>query len=247
MLLVARDERQPDLGLGDVDRRSLAAMLDVDDVHALLGDEIEELQQLAGPVGHPRAYDEIAARLGQAMPHNRDERRRVDVPSRQDDGDGARSLDPAGEQRRHARRAGAFDDELRPLEAEHDRLRDLPARDLDHVVAGRGSCSPRRRAPSPRCRRLPQSLRDPSARPQRESRAWRARFLPRARHRQRGRPPPPRRRAGPPSSRPTVPWPATTTGSSNAWMYVAPADSAWSWPACTACSKPSPTSSTSAP
>ena len=38
------------------------------------------------------------------------------------------------QQRRHTRGTRALDDELRPLEAEHDRLRDLRARHLHHRV-----------------------------------------------------------------------------------------------------------------
>ena len=51
------------------------------------------------------------------------------------------AVDPAGEQRRDAGGARAFDDELRALEAEHDRLRDLLARHLDRSgpAARRGS------------------------------------------------------------------------------------------------------------
>ena len=139
------------------------------------------------------------------------------------------SLDPAGEQRRHARRAGALDDELRPLEAEHDRLRDLPARDLDH-----GRCGVEDRA------RQAAELLHRDAVGDRESFVTRphahdaspgafASAMPAA------SPPPPTgtttvstSSSCSASSSPTVPWPATTTGSSNAWMYVAPAASACS-------------------
>ena len=49
------------------------------------------------------------------------------------------------------------------------------------------------------------------------------------------------------SSSPSVPWPATTRGSSNACTNVAPVDSTWSRAAATASSNPSPPSTTDAP
>ena len=51
MGLVAHRERQLDLGLTDRELHPLAVVLDRDDVPALRGDELEQLDQLAGPVG----------------------------------------------------------------------------------------------------------------------------------------------------------------------------------------------------
>src|SRR5262245_22495464 len=47
VLLVARDQRQLDANVGDLERDALAAVLDRDDVRALLGDRPQQLDQLA--------------------------------------------------------------------------------------------------------------------------------------------------------------------------------------------------------
>src|SRR6266480_5535720 len=67
VLFIARDERQLDLGLADRNVHSLAVVLDVDYVSALLRNEREQLDQLPGSVGELRPHDEIAARDRQAV------------------------------------------------------------------------------------------------------------------------------------------------------------------------------------
>ncbi len=47
MIRVARRERELDLGLGDGDLHPLAMVLDGNDVRALFGEQLEELDQLA--------------------------------------------------------------------------------------------------------------------------------------------------------------------------------------------------------
>ena len=137
MLEVARRHRQLDFGLGDRDVHPLAVMLDGDDVHALLGAQLQQLVQLARPVGDARADDEVAPRDREPVTHDRDEQRRVDVAAGEHDRDGAGTADLAREQRGDADRAGTLDDELRPLEQQHDRLADLLVGHVDHVVEQR--------------------------------------------------------------------------------------------------------------
>ena len=124
VLLVAGHQRQLDLALAHRDVHALAVVLDRDDVHPLLGDQRQQLDQLARPVGHARAHDEVAARERQPVAHDRDQQRRVDVAAREHGDDRRRSRRPCREQeRRDADGARALDDELRALEQEHDRLR----------------------------------------------------------------------------------------------------------------------------
>ena len=98
------------------------------------GHEIEHVAELSRTVGDERPEREEAARLGQAVAHHGDERRRVDVPSGEDHRDGARSGDAAGEHRGKPDGAGALDEQLRALQAQDERLRDLLVRDGDGVV-----------------------------------------------------------------------------------------------------------------
>jgi hypothetical protein len=58
VLLVPRDEGELDLGPLHRKIHPLAVMLDREDVHALLGDQAEELGELPGPVLEPRPDDE---------------------------------------------------------------------------------------------------------------------------------------------------------------------------------------------
>ena len=60
MGLVARPERQLDLGLGERDVHPLAVVLDRDDVDALLGDPGQELRERARPVSNLRPQDKKA-------------------------------------------------------------------------------------------------------------------------------------------------------------------------------------------
>ena len=125
MRLVAHRERQLDLGLADREPHPLAVVLDGDDVGALLGDELQELDQLAGTVAEPRADDEEAARLRQPVAHHLDQQRRVDVAAGEEDADLVLPARLAGEHGGDRGRAGALDQQLRPLEQEHDRVADL--------------------------------------------------------------------------------------------------------------------------
>jgi hypothetical protein len=58
--LVAHRQRQLDLRLADREPHPLAVVLDGDDVGPLLGDELEQLDQLARTVAEPRSDDEEA-------------------------------------------------------------------------------------------------------------------------------------------------------------------------------------------
>ena len=54
VLLVARDQRELDADVGDLERHAFAAVLDRDDVRATVGD-VEQLYQLAGAIGEAAA------------------------------------------------------------------------------------------------------------------------------------------------------------------------------------------------
>ena len=122
-----------------------AVVLDGDDVAALLRDERQQLDQLARAVGRLRAHDEVAARGGQPVAHDRRSAASGRCCRRRARRSPARAADLPGEQRRDADRARALDDELRALEQQHDRLADLLVRDRDDVVEqirrGAASCS----------------------------------------------------------------------------------------------------------
>ena len=134
VLLVAHHQRQLDLALGHGHVHPLAVVLDREDIPHLLGDEREELDQLARPVREARAQDEIAAGEREPVPHDRDQQRRVDVPAGEDGDHRAAAAHAVGEQRRDRRRARALDHELRALEQEDDRLADLLVGHDDDVV-----------------------------------------------------------------------------------------------------------------
>ena len=134
MRLVAHGERQLDLGLADRELHALAVMLDRHDVRALLGHELEQLDQLPGPVAEPGADDEVAACGRQSVPHHLDQRRRIDVAARQERAHLVLSPCLAGEHRCDRDRACTLHEQLRPFEQEHDRMADLLVRDGDDVV-----------------------------------------------------------------------------------------------------------------
>ena len=133
--LVAHRERQLDLGLADRQLHPLAVMLDGDDVRALLGDELQELDELAGAVG-----EAACGRRGSGPPASA----RAASPGSGASGRCCRrrgsrttSSSPgtlAGEQRGDRRGAGALDEQLRPLEQQHDRVADLLVGDGDDLV-----------------------------------------------------------------------------------------------------------------
>src|SRR5918994_1775275 len=83
VLLVSRGEGELDLGPRHGKIHPLAVMLDREDVHAFLGDQAEELGELAGPVLEPRPDDEEPARPRERVPRHLDEEARVDVPARE--------------------------------------------------------------------------------------------------------------------------------------------------------------------
>ena len=134
VLLVTRRDDDLELGLEGRRRAPLSVMVDRDDVAAATSDEVEHVPQLAGPVGNEQPDREEAARLGEPMAKHRDERRGVDVPSREHDRDRARAGHATGEERSQADRSRSLDEELRPLDAEDERLRDLLVRNRDGVV-----------------------------------------------------------------------------------------------------------------
>ena len=126
MLRIARQQRELDAGVADRHARRLALVLDLDHVHALAGEQVEQLRELARPVEHARAQDEVAAGEREPAPHHLHHERRVDVAAgeEREHRPGA-AADEALEDRGDADRARALDDELRPLGEEDDRLRDL--------------------------------------------------------------------------------------------------------------------------
>ena len=68
------------------------------------------------------------------MPEDGEQERRIDVPAREERAHRALSLRLAREQRSDPDGAGAFDEELRALEQERDRLADLLVGHLDDLV-----------------------------------------------------------------------------------------------------------------
>ena len=92
------------------------------------------MPELAGTIGDQHAHREVAAGARQAEPHHGDERRRVDVPSGEDDRDRVLSPGPPAQHRGESDRACALHEQLLALEAEDERVRDLLVRHLDHVV-----------------------------------------------------------------------------------------------------------------
>ena len=108
--------------------------LHLDDVAALVRDELQELQQLARMVGDARSQHEEASGARQPVPHHRHEQRRVDVAAGEQCAHIARAADLPCEQRGDRGRAGTFDDELRALEQQRDRLGDLLVVDVDDLV-----------------------------------------------------------------------------------------------------------------
>ena len=134
MRTVPGQERQLDAGLADGQVGRLALVLDLDDVHALLGQQRQELRQLARPVGDAGPDDEVAVGDGEAVAHHRDEEGGVDVPAGEHRHRRPAASDLAREKRRDADGARALDDELRPLEEEHDGLADLLVGHRDDVV-----------------------------------------------------------------------------------------------------------------
>src|SRR5439155_25646887 len=93
MLLVAREERRLDFGLGHRHVHPLAMVLDRDDIRMLLGEERQQLDQLAGTVREPGADDQIAARGREAVAHDLNQERRVDVAAGEERDDWAVSSD----------------------------------------------------------------------------------------------------------------------------------------------------------
>src|SRR5215213_5801944 len=112
MVAIAGRQSELDLRLDDGQVEALAVVLDRDHVHALLGDQGQELQQLAGAVGDLRAHDEVAARGRQPATHDGDQQGRIDVPARQQRRDLALAADPLREDGGEGRRAGPFDHQL---------------------------------------------------------------------------------------------------------------------------------------
>ena len=251
MPLVACREREPDLRLDDVDRRALAD---------------GARRRARSPAPSQRGRGASAIRPGDPGPAFARRGGPASVrPWRMTEMSVVASMFPPERitatgpilhlAREHGGNTGgarAFDDELRPLEHEHDRLRDVGA---PHFHPGFEPFVENR---------LGQRTRLLDGDPVRDSKASGGVFTPITRTPERldctarampAASPPPRRaprpspapRAASASSRPIVPCPATTSGSSNACTYVAPVAFAWRSPASTASSKLSPVISTRAP
>ena len=122
-------------------------VVDRDDVPALPRDEVEEVRELARPVGDQRADGQIAARAREPVLEHGDQRRRVDVPAGEHDRDRPRASGAPGQEGRDPDRARALHEQLLPLEAEEERVRDLLVSDLHDVVEQCGRGSPTRARP----------------------------------------------------------------------------------------------------
>jgi hypothetical protein len=109
-------------------------VLDRDDVRALAREQREQLHELARPVGNARPHDEVAAADRQPVTHHGDQQRRVDVAAGEEHAHRPFAADLPRQERGEPGRSRALDDELRPLEQEQDRLRDLLVADVDDVV-----------------------------------------------------------------------------------------------------------------
>ena len=72
------------------------------------------------------------------MPCDLDQERGVDVPAGENRADGSIAPDLPGQESGHRGGARALDDELHPLEQEHDRVCDLGVGDGDDVVEAVG-------------------------------------------------------------------------------------------------------------
>ena len=91
-------------------------------------------RELPRPVRNEDLHDEVAPRDGEPEADDGAQRGGVDVPTSEHRRDEPLAAGAAGEDRGHRRRSGALDDELRALEQQHDRLRDLLVVDHDDVV-----------------------------------------------------------------------------------------------------------------
>ena len=120
---VAREQRQLDAGLADRDPAVSRWCSTSTTFTRSSASSVEQLRELAGPVGDARAHDEVAAGEREPVAHHRDEQRGVDVSAREQRR--ARPAPPPTLPASSAAtldRARALDDELRPLEQEDDGL-----------------------------------------------------------------------------------------------------------------------------
>ena len=92
MLLITRRDDELDLGLERARRAALPMVVDGDDIAAALRDRGRGRSQLSWPVGDEQADRRKRPPCVEAVPEDRDERRRIDVPAREDDGHGAGAL-----------------------------------------------------------------------------------------------------------------------------------------------------------
>ena len=233
--------------LAHVQVEPLADVLDVQQVGAGVRHQRQQLRQRPRAVGQPRQQDEPSPGAGSraAAPPRRAARRRRCRPTgpRPSCRRHRRRIRP-DEQRGHAHRPGALDDELGALEQEHHRLGDVVLADDQQLVdpaarSARSVSSPGRLTAIPSAivrstRRRPspassEARNGAHARPGRRRPDARALRLDRDRdpadqptaadrddHARRGRAP------GASNSSPTPPWPAITSGSSNGWTNAQP-------------------------
>src|ERR671918_169005 len=132
VLLVPHREGELDLRAGDREVHALAMVVDAEHVRAPLGDERDQAGEVAGPVVHPRADHDVAARTGEAVAQHLDEGARVDVAAREERARRPLPLDPARKERGERGGAGTLDRELAALADEQDRaglLHGDPVRD----------------------------------------------------------------------------------------------------------------------
>ena len=135
MLAPAGLEHELHRGLAHVEVDALADVLDLDQVRALVADEGEQPGQRSRAVGEAGEQHEPPARLRLVAAGDRREHPGVDVAAGEDDArrPRRRGAHAPRQQRGHADRPGALDDELRPLEQHDHRLGDLLLAD-DHDV-----------------------------------------------------------------------------------------------------------------
>ena len=186
------------------------------------------------------------ARPRQPVPHDRDQRRRVDVPAGEDD---RRRAEPPARPARSAASPTAPAPSTRSFVRSRQRTSASEISSSETSTVSSSVSSRIEEASSPRClTAIPSAIVSPglrdatprSAASPAGARGARARSRRRGHRRRSGSAPCPRSAACSASSSPIVPWPAITRGSSKACTSVAPVRSTCACAAATAASKPRP-------
>ena len=128
MLLAASEKGQLDAGVAHRQVHALALVVDVEHVDTLSASG-EKPPELSGPIGDARPDDEVTAGPGEGdIAPPRISRLASMLPPERTAQAGPVAWNLPGQQRRDGRGAGTLDDELRALEQQHDRVRDLLVR-----------------------------------------------------------------------------------------------------------------------